>query len=766
MDPCLFIFVDMAKVTKEFAQRLADSVGKSLRRIKDGAAEFFQYPTGDMPDEDSGVFTSSATPKARSSLATVMTTIKRAGRYLKGLLLFHVDDLLYGGTGAFHNGEMKELRDLVALEDVEIGKFRYGGVLVNTTLKAGYSLDKLPWDQQEKAPEKIELDQEEYVPMLDDINIPDGVEDSQKVPDKTVSDFRSRVGGLNWLNSMTCVVVAFNVSQLAGLVTELTWDGVKKANKVLRQVRGSGFARLVFWPICKLWELRLLVFTDSSWANRKDFKSQGAQVFLLTPDILITKSVQTLPFLMLHWLSRGVKRVTRSTFSSELLSALDGADWGVFISMMINEVLWAGCIEEERSSIPMNLMSDAKSVVDQLANLAPNSTEKRALVDLIALWELLHDKLMRRFIFANANYQLADGLTKEQSNDLILRTLKSGKLEVKECDRAGKKEAKVVFAGRKAATSSAMRRASTNVFRLARMYSLFGLGASKKVQNTSVAGYKASTSLMANAVTVCTNYALSLCVEFPMAQMDIMMTQLYVMKESNPYLMAVGAILFWTGVFIYMAAKLYSVYMACKEFLKCVTRKKPNTGNQQPTAPVYAAYDQEVHAPLRTQAWGAQRVSSAVGPSTPIIYSVKEFLLNLAMQARARTPLAYPSLGHATKPYGSSCEHSLDHIWVSEPIFYCECCSAVVDHSGTVFSHDTEHGCAGHHLRLFKRAVDDPGTNEVTQYCESCGFCSSTKTNIAKAQAEKTTRDSTPRKSFLTANLREVTFVEQHLRLK
>ena len=74
-----------------------------------------------------------------------------------------------------------------------------------------------------------------------------------------------------------------------------------------------------------------------------------------------------------------------------------------FVKMVLDEILWAGCTDVEKSTVPMDLCSDAKSVMDQLQNLAPKATEKRALVDLMALREMISKKLINRFLFANSN---------------------------------------------------------------------------------------------------------------------------------------------------------------------------------------------------------------------------------------------------------------------------------------------------------------------------------------------------------------------------
>ena len=66
----------------------------------------------------------------------------------------------------------------------------------------------------------------------------------------------------------------------------------------------------------------------------------------------------------------------------------------------------------------------------------------------MALREMLAEKLIHKVIFATGKFQLADGTIKGQSHDDILQALRRGPVEVKECERASKKEkhAKVVCA--------------------------------------------------------------------------------------------------------------------------------------------------------------------------------------------------------------------------------------------------------------------------------------------------------------------------------
>ena len=85
------------------------------------------------------------------------------------------------------------------------------------------------------------------------------------------------------------------------------------------------------------------------------------------------------------------------------------------------------------------------SLLKQVDALTPQALEKRNLVDLFMLRELVSEKVIDEAHFTNSRYQVADCLTKSGREQDVITLLESGALAVKSCTVAAKKDAKEGF---------------------------------------------------------------------------------------------------------------------------------------------------------------------------------------------------------------------------------------------------------------------------------------------------------------------------------
>ena len=165
---------------------------------------------------------------------------------------------------------------------------------------------------------------------------------------------------------------AFDLST-AAQVTEPTSDDIKKLNKRLEWQKENSSWGLTFVPLKvgvtpKIGEtpnsevlpktgetpkvgvpLKLVVFTDSSFANNADYSSQIGYVIALADDEDNTN--------ILHWSSTKCKRVTRSTLASELYGMVNGFDIGAAIKKIIENIT-------KIDNLPLLLCMDSKSLYE------------------------------------------------------------------------------------------------------------------------------------------------------------------------------------------------------------------------------------------------------------------------------------------------------------------------------------------------------------------------------------------------------------------
>ncbi|CZT07526.1 uncharacterized protein RCO7_09774 [Rhynchosporium graminicola] len=115
--------------------------------------------------------------------------------------------------------------------------------------------------------------------------------------------------------------------------------------------------------------LKLIVFTNSSFANLKDFYSQISYICVLTDKYENANIV--------HWSFTCYKRVTRSVLASELYAISEGFDMASALKATIEQIM-------EINVLPLVMATDSKSLYDCVVKL--NTTrEKRLIIDLMCL---------------------------------------------------------------------------------------------------------------------------------------------------------------------------------------------------------------------------------------------------------------------------------------------------------------------------------------------------------------------------------------------
>ena len=150
----------------------------------------------------------------------------------------------------------------------------------------------------------------------------------------------------------------------------------------------------------------LVTYTDASFANAEYSSSQlGVLVCLTRPE---AKSA-TQPVNVLDWRSCRSQRVCRSALASESSAADEGADRAAYANMMLSEILYN--IPAHRAGCKLNFAecTDAKSLYDCITNEAPNTTDKRSLINIRAVQETVAAK---DYHWVPTTLMFADGLTK------------------------------------------------------------------------------------------------------------------------------------------------------------------------------------------------------------------------------------------------------------------------------------------------------------------------------------------------------------------
>jgi hypothetical protein len=204
---------------------------------------------------------------------------------------------------------------------------------------------------------------------------------------------------------------AFDLS-FAAQVIQPGEDQIKQLNKRIQwQIdnaqRGLRYVQL------DLHSMKLIVFTDASFANNTDYTSQIGFIICLTDDQNHAN--------ILHWSSIKCKRVTRSVLASELYAMVHGFDIGASIKSTIEAVL--------HIQLPLVMCTDSKSLFECLVKLG-TTAEKRLMVDIMCLRQSYERREITEIKWINGNENPADAMTKSKACPALKALIDSNMINI------------------------------------------------------------------------------------------------------------------------------------------------------------------------------------------------------------------------------------------------------------------------------------------------------------------------------------------------
>jgi hypothetical protein len=211
----------------------------------------------------------------------------------------------------------------------------------------------------------------------------------------------------------------------AAQVTEPNWNDAQFLNRCLQHqiaTKGINFVQL------DEMSLRLIVYTDSSFANNRDHSSQIGYIVVLSDKDGNANLIQ--------WQSVKCRRVTRSVLAAELYALSLGFDVSATIRTTLNH-LFAGERQEGTNKaykvpkIPLTLCIDSKSLYDCLIKLG-TTQEKRLMIDILCLRQSYERREITEILWIKGEKNPADAMTKEKPCDALRRLITTNKVDLSE----------------------------------------------------------------------------------------------------------------------------------------------------------------------------------------------------------------------------------------------------------------------------------------------------------------------------------------------
>ena len=153
----------------------------------------------------------------------------------------------------------------------------------------------------------------------------------------------------------------------------------------------------------------IVAYSDASWANAEQCRSQLGVLALLTSPTVLQRTTAAA---VLDWRSGRSTRVCRSTLAAEASAADEGYDRGCFLNMFISELLYNIPAHRCQHRLLHLHVVDAKSLYDVVVSDTPNLADKRSLVNIRAIQEVVDGERIR---WVPTQVQWAHGLTKHSA---------------------------------------------------------------------------------------------------------------------------------------------------------------------------------------------------------------------------------------------------------------------------------------------------------------------------------------------------------------
>ena len=315
----------------------------------------------------------------------------RADNSVDGIILIHVDDLLYFGSQRFLDEIIQPFKCFFKISREETQAFRYVGINI------------------QQGEDHLKIEQQNYVDSLEvDIIPKDALRDPQRVAnDEEKKIFRRAVGQLGWIVSMTRPEAAFSYCILGTVQNKPKMSDFKLLRKILLEIKTT--VSYIRMNRMNLNDINLTVYCDASFGNLAGGCSQlGFLVMLCDRDNAIPIS----------WSSKKAKRIARSTLTAETLAAAEAVDTACIIRVMLEDII-GHRLSPIRVFVDNKSLSDAVKTTNVLA-------DKRLMIEMAALREMVETKEII-VTWIPTEDQLADVLTKSGVNKLkLVNTIKSG----------------------------------------------------------------------------------------------------------------------------------------------------------------------------------------------------------------------------------------------------------------------------------------------------------------------------------------------------
>lgn len=307
---------------------------------------------------------------------------------LKGIVAGHVDDFFWSGTSNLQTSVVDQLIKTFQISSESHDKFKFLGLDVRR--------DGLV----------IEIDQSIYAEGIQYVMCHDMKNRHRFLNDEEKASLRSAIGQLCWISNQTRPDIAYDVCQLSVRYKNAQVLDIINANKTIKKVRNNNLC--LKYPVLVDGDKYILkVYSDASFNNLPNGGSQGGYIIFLCDSEDNAAPIQ--------WQSKRIRRVVKSTLAAECLALEDAVDTAYYLKSLLLEML-----RIPPENIEIQCFIDNNSLYENIHSTTNVKEEKRLILDISIIKEMLERKELTSVSFVKSKYQLADCFTKQGASSLRL----------------------------------------------------------------------------------------------------------------------------------------------------------------------------------------------------------------------------------------------------------------------------------------------------------------------------------------------------------
>ena len=325
-----------------------------------------------------------------------------SGGKLQGIIVTHVDDLLFCGTSNFRREVIQPILNKFKISRLKISIFTYLG-----------------WSVHQKE-DHISVDQNDYSKLIK----PALLSPSRKkalddnLTEEEHKQYQSLLGKLLWLSSQSRPDLCYDTMEHSTLGKNPKVKDLLSLNKVTKKI-DQGNAKTLFRAMnLEKDKLQIVFYSDASLGNLPNKKSSGRGYIVFLTNGTIANAIT--------WSSNKVKRVVHSVFGAETLGCIDGAAAAINVRQQLSEILY----NNPRSDIiPIIGLVDSRQLTDHITS-TKQCEDKRIRLDIAELQESVSIGEIDRITWIPTTDMLADCLTKKSACcKKLCESLESGYIE-------------------------------------------------------------------------------------------------------------------------------------------------------------------------------------------------------------------------------------------------------------------------------------------------------------------------------------------------